>query len=89
VTSLGRGYKADTNLCLRKLSYPANCHPEEVESFAKRRTPDEGPLQVADSANAAGDSIGPFDLQKARTGSRLLKKAGSYQDIALAISQDL
>jgi len=46
-------------------------------------------MHVADSVNAAGDSIGPFDLQKARTGCRLLKKTGSYQDIALAISQDL
>src|SRR6266849_6678220 len=28
------------------------CHPEEVESSAKRRTPDEGPMQFADTTSA-------------------------------------
>ena len=35
------------------------CHPEAAESLAKRATPNEGSMQLAGSAAAADESIGP------------------------------
>jgi predicted helicase len=53
-----------------------NCHPEEAESFAKRRTPDEGSMHSAGTTNAASESIDP----SAR------KKHGPQEDRAMSSS---
>ena len=46
-------------------SFPA-CHPEAAESSASPRTPNEGPMQAADSADAAGAN-GEYRGPSART----------------------
>src|SRR5271165_2994049 len=43
---------------------PIVCHPEAAESLAKPRTPNEGPMQLAGTTNAADESIGPSARKK-------------------------
>jgi predicted helicase len=40
------------------------CHPEEVESSAKRATPDEGPMHLVGATKAADKSIDPSARKK-------------------------
>jgi len=56
------------------------CHPEAAEASAKPRTPNEGPMQLARGADAAGKRRGPFD--KLRAGSSARKERGLQDDNA-------
>jgi predicted helicase len=54
-------------------SRTTDCHPEAAESSASPRTPNEGPMQLADSTAAASECIGPSAC----------KERGPQDDIAV------
>jgi hypothetical protein len=59
------------------------CHPEEAESSDSPRTPEEGPVHVAGSTDAADESIGPFDKLRASSSAR--KERGPQDDKAVGM----
>ncbi|MGB8970133.1 MAG: type ISP restriction/modification enzyme, partial [Candidatus Sulfotelmatobacter sp.] len=56
-------YAANLRRELPRIPFAA-CHPEAAESPAKPRTPNEGPMQLADSTAVADKSIGPSARKK-------------------------